>query len=250
MVASVPMKLIGVIWTPVGILIALASALVWGTVFALPVLPVPRGFRERYAIWAAVFFGHTTLRLGFLSRTDVCGRENIPFGSPYMVVSNHRSWVDPILHSCYGRAQGLSKAEIALLPVIGFYAYLTGAVFFDRKSPAARKRAFHEVLMLMHGGGAVHVFPEGTRTRDGAIRQNVHLRLVEACWGDGVPVVPAAVMHTERTMPVSPPIIVPFQRHSVHYLPPVMPADYPDGEAFARAVWDAVAAEVEVMKTQ
>jgi len=234
------MVLIYGLWTAVAALIAMSSAVLFGVLIATPLMLVPRGRRERYGVWAAVLFGHTTLRLGFLARPRVSGLENLPPESGYLVISNHRSWVDPVTHCAYARASGLAKQEIYWLPFIGYYAYAAGAVFFDRSSRAGRRRAFHEVMMLLNGGGNIYVFPEGTRSRDGKIREKVHLKLVEACWEDGVPVLPAAVMGTERVMPVKPPVVVPFQSYDVKYLPLVKPEDYPDAEAFAAAAWGRV----------
>jgi len=236
------------LWTLIAALIAVSAAVVFGVLIGTPLMVIPRGRRERYGVWAAVLFGHVTLRLAFLARPRVSGLENIPRDRSYLVISNHRSWVDPVTHCAYARASGLAKQQIYWLPFIGYYAYAAGAVFFDRSSKAGRRRAFHEVMMLLNGGGNLYIFPEGTRTRDGEIREKVHLKLVEACWEDGIPVLPAAVMNTERTMPLKPPVVVPFQSYDVKYLPLVMPEDYPDAEAFAAAAWGVVVAAVADLK--
>jgi len=233
------MALVYLVWGLIGGVLAVTFAAIAGTIIALPLVVIPRGRRERWSIYAGVVFGWLSLKLAFLLRLKVEGAERLP-PRPYLVVSNHRSWVDPVIHVVYALTQGLSKAEIAYLPVIGQYAYLTGAIYFSRKERAARRRAFHEALMLLHGGAGVFVFPEGTRTRDGNIREKVHLKLVEACFEEGIPVIPAAVMHTERALPVGVYGIVPFQRAYVRYLPPLRPEDHPDAESYAREAWRQV----------
>ncbi|MBK9368919.1 MAG: 1-acyl-sn-glycerol-3-phosphate acyltransferase, partial [Deltaproteobacteria bacterium] len=93
------------------------------------------------------------------------GRDHIPFGQPYMVVANHRSWVDVITLIWAARAEGLSKREVFFTPVMGVLGYLGGAVFFNRDHAEGRRRAKEECLFLLKQGVPLHIYPEGTRTR-------------------------------------------------------------------------------------
>ena len=103
-------------------------------------------------------------------------------------------------------------------------------------------------MYLLERGVPLHVYPEGTRTRDGEIREQVRLGLVMACWEAGVPCVPTALLGTEKTLPVKGFFLRPFQTLHIHFLTPVQPADYGSAQDFADAVWGRVRAEVDSMR--
>ena len=131
------MRLVPYLNALVGAVIAGAIA----TAFLIPALPfvvVPRGRRERYIWWTNTGASYGILRYALRAELDVVGREHIPFGQPYMVVANHRSWVDVITLIWAARAEGLSKREVFFTPVMGVLGYLGGAVFFNRDHEIGR----------------------------------------------------------------------------------------------------------------
>ncbi|MCO4744451.1 MAG: 1-acyl-sn-glycerol-3-phosphate acyltransferase [Proteobacteria bacterium] len=229
---------------------AIAAAFVCGTAIALPFAWMPRGKRERYTVWAAVVWSRVVLHGILFTRVDVTGRGNLPKDRGALVVANHRSWLDPLLLIAELRAVGLSKAEIFWLPIIGQYAWLCGAVFVDRKSPAKRTAAREEVMSLIRAGVRVGLFPEGTRSRDGEMREKVYLSLPKDCWEDGVPVLPCALYGTERTLPTSRRGAIPFQRCRMDIGEVMEPADYPSADAFAEAVWAQVTSRFEQLRSE
>lgn len=180
---------------------AIAVGFVVGTTTVLPFLPVPRGRRERYTIVGASWWARFVVQLVLWTRVRVIGGAHLTPGSGALLICNHRSWLDPLLLLGWTRSNGLSKRSILYLPVIGLYAHLAGAVFFDREDRAARAWARGEVRRLVRAGHRIQVFPEGTRSRDGRLRSKVFLRLVRDAWNDGIPVVPCAVERTEQVLP-------------------------------------------------
>ena len=131
--------------------------------------------------------------------------------------------------------------------ITGGTGYLGGALFFKRKSPAARRRVLKQALACMKAGQPLHVYPEGTRVGEGQ-RVRIHLGLVEACYSAGIPVMPTALMDTEiacgRDL-----FMRPFTKVRVSYLPLVEPSDFQDSEAFAKACWQNVLDEVEILRS-
>lgn len=228
---------------------SLAAFLV-GVPLATPFLVIPRGRRERFTIVAAVVWAHVVLRAVLFVRPVVTGAATLPGTTGALYLCNHRSWLDPVLMIAYTRSQGLSKALVFWLPFIGFYGWLTGAVFFNRRSPAQRMRARDEVMRLLRGGHRIHVFPEGTRTRDGRLNEKVYLTLVKDCFAAGLPVVPCAVMHTERAIPTNRPGAVPFRTCRLDVGTPMWPKDHADAEAFAQACWAAVVERVARLEAE
>ena len=224
------------------LLVAIPWGFLCGTFGVLPFVVVPRGRRERFTMVAARVWAWVVVHLLLLARPEVRGSPP-PSGRGVLYISNHRSWLDPLLLIAHGRAQGLSKMQIFWIPIIGFYGWLSGAVFFNRKSREQRARARQEVLELVRGGHRIFVFPEGTRTRDGELRSKVFLTIPKDCFEAGVEVLPCAVYGTEATLPPGSPQARPFQPSVIWFGEPLRPADYPDADAFALASW----AEVERM---
>jgi 1-acyl-sn-glycerol-3-phosphate acyltransferase len=97
-----------------------------------------------------------------------------------------------------------------------------------------------EALRLMRGGANLHLFPEGTRTRDGLLREKVYLRLVEACFDAGFDVVPACVWGTDRAIPAEGILVWPGQSVGIEVEAPLERWRFASGEEYARASWARV----------
>ena len=229
---------------------AIVAALISGMLIAVPFIPLRRGKRERFSVWCAVVWSHVVVRGFLLARPTVTGRGTLPSDRGALVVGNHRSWIDPLLMAGYLRAMGLSKKEIFYLPFIGLFAYLAGAVFVDRKSPERRKRARQEVMDLVRSGARVALFPEGTRTRDGELKDKVYLTLVRDCWEAEVLVLPVGFWGTERTLPATQAMAVPFQSCRMDIGAVMDPRGYESADAFAEAVWEDVRQRVARLRAE
>ncbi len=232
-------RYLGASWALVGAVITL----VWAglsSVLIVPFAVIPRGRRERYAIRGAQWFAWMTLRFSVFARIEAVGLEHLPREMGYLVVANHRSWIDVVLLQLYTRSNGVSKKEVKWIPFFGPNGYLSGAIFFDRSSRMARGRVVSDAQRLLKGGANLHVFPEGTRTRDGRLRDKVFLRLLETASEMGAPLVPAVVWGTERVVPAEGIYAMPFQSIGIEVGPPVprnpgeSPADH------AARVWGEV----------
>jgi 1-acyl-sn-glycerol-3-phosphate acyltransferase len=241
-------RLGGLLLAVTGYLIATAACALILLVIGPPLIFVPRGKRERYAIWSNVLVSKMVLHLLCGARVRAEGSSHIPKNTAYLVVANHRSWVDIPLVIATSRTQGISKLLVFFMPFVGQIGYLAGAVYFHRYRDSARKRALHSAMYLLERGVPMHVYPEGTRTRDGEIREEVRLGLVMACWEAGIPCVPAALLGTEKTLPVKGFFLRPFQTLHIHFLPPIEPSQYGTAIEFSEAAWGQVAAEVNAMR--
>lgn len=213
-------RIFGAFWAIAGLLVTL----VWAALSSFLILPfvvIPRGRREKYAIRGAQWFAWMVLRFSIFARIETHGLGNLPAQQGYLVVSNHRSWIDVVLLQFYTRSQGVSKKEVAWIPFFGPNGYLSGAIFFDRSSRMARGRVITDAQRLLGGGANLHVFPEGTRTRDGRLSTKVFLRLLETASEMGAPLVPAVVWGTEKVVPAEGIYAMPFQRIGIEVGPPV-----------------------------
>ncbi len=226
------------------LLAAMTLALTMGSVLVLPFTFLPRGRRERYTMPGAVRWAGLVVHQVLKVRVRRQGAADLREDEGALVLSNHRSWLDPLLLMHHLRSNGLSKKLIFWIPFVGLMGWLCGAVFFDRRDRHERARARQEVLRLVRAGHRIQVFPEGTRTREGRVGQRVYLNLAMDCWKEGIPVVCCAVWRTESVLPVGAFRAFPGQEVDLVVGPTLRPADYPDARSFADACWSAVVGNV------
>jgi len=103
-------------------------------------------------------------------------------------VSNHLSWLDPVVFLSLRPSGALAKAEVAAYPLIGSGARKAGLRFVDRDNLFSRAAALKTLRRDLRGGQSFLLFPEGTTTtgdlaplREGGLRMAYRL---------GIPVLP------------------------------------------------------------
>lgn len=125
--------------------------------------------------------------------------EHVPPDGPVILAANHASYLDPPLvgTACKRRLTYLAKQELFFFPFSAFLRYF-GAV------PVARgigdASALRTVIRVLREGGAVLLFPEGTRTPDGGL-QSVKAGLGLIAEQTGAAIVPTAIQGTYRALP-------------------------------------------------
>src|SRR6267154_2092903 len=129
--------------------------------------------------------------------------ERVPLQGPVILASNHASYVDPPLVGA-GLRRGinyLAREDLFRFPVVGWALRNWNAVPVDRDGGGAR--GLKAILDRLLAGGAIILFPEGTRSRDGRLqpaRSGIGLAVIKS----RAPVVPVRVFGTfeayNRTM--------------------------------------------------
>lgn len=237
-------RALGAAWAILGLLVTILFG-ASSSLFIWPFAVLPRGRRERWSAFGMQYFAWMTLYLVLWSRIDFRGREHLPKGGGYLVVSNHRSWVDVALLQLLTKSQGVSKKEVAYIPFFGLNGWLTGAIFFDRTSKTGRAKVVSEAVKLLSGGANLHVFPEGTRTRTGRLADKVYFRLLQTASEHGFALVPACVWGTEEAVPAEGIYAMPGRRVGLEVGPPVPRAEGQTPEEHAEATWAVVKAMAE-----
>lgn len=79
-----------------------------------------------------------------------------------LIVCNHRSYFDPIILLSQLIALPVGKAEVRNWPIIGYGAYLSGAIFLERRTKEGRIKARKDILDTLQKGYSVINYPEGT----------------------------------------------------------------------------------------
>ncbi|MBV8197738.1 MAG: 1-acyl-sn-glycerol-3-phosphate acyltransferase [Candidatus Eremiobacteraeota bacterium] len=137
---------------------------------------------------------NTTARM--LWRATATGTEHVPSTGPLIVACNHVSYLDPpVMGSfCPRRISYMAKRELFVIPILGPTIAALGAYAVDRHGSATA--AIKQSLRVLQAGGAVGIFPEGTRNRTGAVTPQTGVALL-ASLADA-PVVPVAICGSDR----------------------------------------------------
>jgi 1-acyl-sn-glycerol-3-phosphate acyltransferase len=146
------------------------------------------------------------LRTAF--RPWVTGEENIPRTGGVILASNHLSFIDsvflPLLidrrvtflaTSDYYTARGIRGWAIRN------FLKAAGMLPIDRSGGKASEASLRTGLGVLHRGEMLGIYPEGTRSPDGRLyrgRTGVARMVLEG----GVPVIPVAMIDTEKVMPI------------------------------------------------
>ena len=87
-----------------------------------------------------------------------------PPRAPFVLVSNHQSYIDILLLASRLDAVFVSKQEVASWPVIGVLCRLMGTLFIKRESRRDLTRVLEEMNQALAQGSGIVFFPEGTST--------------------------------------------------------------------------------------
>lgn len=87
--------------------------------------------------------------------------EGEPPSPPFLVVSNHLSYMDIPIYSSVIKTTFVSKKEVRHWPLIGFMAHTLGIIFIDRKRKRDVTRVNREISEQLNRYQGVVLFPEG-----------------------------------------------------------------------------------------
>jgi 1-acyl-sn-glycerol-3-phosphate acyltransferase len=145
--------------------------------------------------WAARLLLGMAIRAYFsLERT---GRRNIPKNGPVILAANHRSFLDPFIVGCCVRRPVYFVAKRELFDKRWQGWLLNGLGAFPIKRGESDEESMATARGVLERGGALVIFPEGTRIREGGLgrpKRGVGRLALET----GAPVVPIALMGTDR----------------------------------------------------
>jgi len=125
----------------------------------------------------------------------VYNAERVPTRGPVILASNHASFVDPPLVGAGLKRQinYLARENLFRFPLLGWILHQWQVVPVDREGGGAK--GLKMILDRLLAGGAIILFPEGTRTRDGKLqpaRSGIGLTVIKS----NAPVVPVRVFGT------------------------------------------------------
>jgi 1-acyl-sn-glycerol-3-phosphate acyltransferase len=213
---------------------------VWGVAHMLASLARLSGRPDRWI--ERVYFG-TLLKLAG-ARVVVEGWENVRPDRPYVIMPNHRSWMDvPALdRALAGRdIRWVGKKEIVLVPFLGWAFGLSRHIKIDRQNRDRGIRAIRRAARVGGGDVSIVIFPEGTRSETDRLlpfkKGGFHLAI-----DTGLEILPVAIAGTERIMRKRGWALRPGVAR-VTFRPPVAPP--PEGKAALPELMRAVRERIE-----
>lgn len=131
----------------------------------------------------------------FYFRWRVCNPERVPESGPVILACNHASFLDPPLVGAGLKRpiHYLARASLFRFPIAAALLRSWEVVPVDRDGGTGR--GLRAILDRLERGGAIILFPEGTRTLDGRLqpaRAGIGLVVVQSA----APVVPVRVFGT------------------------------------------------------
>jgi 1-acyl-sn-glycerol-3-phosphate acyltransferase len=223
-----------IILTPLGFLGLILSGVGLKKAMSLGMYKIAQG-------WARILILCTGCDL------TVSGRENIPLKEGVCFISNHGSIFDIVLHLAFiGRPFGfIAKKELAFIPFLNIWILLLGGLFIDRKNIRKAVTTINAGISRIKKGGAMIIFPEGTRSKGRGLLP-FRPGALKLATQSGAPIVPAAISGSydvfEKTGRIK---AVPIR---ISFAPPVSVRNIPAGERrsiLAEQIQGIIAAALE-----
>lgn len=189
---------------------AIRSALTWAAIGLLilaflPLMAVVRVFDRDPAHYATGrmmrILGSTITKVNPAWKVHRTG--NIPpnMRNPYVVVCNHQSTSDPpVVSTLPWEMKWVGKASLFKLPVAGWLMRLADDIPVERGDMRSRAAVLIKARSMLEKKCSVMLMPEGTRSKDGRVRQfqDGAFRLAIDM---GLPVLPIALDGTAAMLP-------------------------------------------------
>lgn len=187
------------------------------------------------------------------------GLEHVPRSGPVIFASSHQSLVDPVILVAALRrpVHFLGKVEFLDYPVVGrIFRGPLGPHFAVGRWEGQSDRnqaALDGARRLLESGGALGIYPEGSRAEGGGVGRG-HTGVARLALATGAPVVPVGVAGAEDMVANRGPVLRrwrPRARCQQHFGPPVDLGEW-QGRAEDPAAWreatDAIMAAIAQLK--
>jgi 1-acyl-sn-glycerol-3-phosphate acyltransferase len=141
-------------------------------------------------------------------RPRIEGLENVPKTGAVILASNHLSFIDSVVIPLLAgrKVAFLAKAEYwdGRKPhqrAVGAFLGALGHVPVRRGQGRAALASLDVATDVLKAGGAFGIYPEGTRSLDGRLHRG-HTGVAQLALTTGAPVLPMALIGTEKMQPV------------------------------------------------
>jgi 1-acyl-sn-glycerol-3-phosphate acyltransferase len=135
-------------------------------------------------------------------KVDVVGRANVIKHQSYIVVANHQSSFDIfVLWGFLGiDTRWVMKRELRKVPLFGLAGKLGGNIYIDRSDRKGAYESLKEAKKILVNGVSLIMLAEGTRSRDGNLREFKKGAFVMSI-DLGLPLLPVSIVDTKYILP-------------------------------------------------
>ncbi len=204
-----------ILWV-VGVLLFPIALLTW-----LVTLPFDRNLLVQHLFtcwWAALYI---YLHPGWRLRVE--GREKIPWSGPAIVVANHQSQIDALVaFALYRPFKPVAKSVMLWVPIFGWNMMMNRYITLARGERKSVARMAEDCRYWLRRGVPVMIYPEGTRSPDGEIKEFKNgaftLAVEENC-----PVIPVVIEGTRDALPKNSPLLGLRANLRARVLDPILP---------------------------
>lgn len=155
----------------------------------------------------------TSLLYWTVFRARSIGARNVPSSGPVIVAPNHFSYADHFFVASFLRRRVRFMAKSQLFKGVAGWVYSHGGVFPVRRGHRDEE-AFLTARTILANGGAITMYPEGGRSRTGALAERARPGIGRLALESGATVVPAAIHGSARVRNWRK---LDFPRVTVHY---------------------------------
>ena len=183
-------------------LFLILSAAVFTVVIGIPALIV--SVFDGSGQWASLFqkaWVFCLLRTnGIQVRAE--GLENLKEGGAFILLANHASLLDipGIVAATPLPVRFIAKKSLTWFPIFGWFMHAAGHVLIERESTPSAIKSLKKASQLMKKGISVIVFPEGTRSSDGEVKEFKRGAFLLAIQSQA-PIVPVSISGTYEMLP-------------------------------------------------
>ena len=180
------------------------------------------------------------------------GLEHVPADGPAIIAANHVSFFDSVALimairrpvSFVGKAEYLDSWKTRrLLPALGM-------IPVDRQSGRQAMSALQIAAGVLSRSGLFAIYPEGTRSRDGALAPG-HTGVAHIAVASGAPIIPTGIAGTAAIQPPDTRFPRPFRRAVVRFGRPIDPGGYRGGRRTRRRlITDDVMSAIQQLSGQ
>ena len=153
---------------------------------------------------------------------EVEGVERVPASGAVILASNHQAFCDSLFIPAVVPRQitFVAKAEYFEKRRTAWFFRAVGQIPMHRGGGEKSERSLDEALDLLRRGGALGIYPEGTRSPDERLHRGrtgvARLAIAARC-----PIVPVGVIGTREVQPIGARMMRPFKRVGVRFGEPL-----------------------------
>ena len=138
---------------------------------------------------------------GAWSPVHAKGFDSLDWDQPCVLMANHQSYMDvpAIVSVCPSPIRFVARKAVFTVPILGRAMKATGQISIDRSNQSQAIASLQAAAHKISDGRTVLVFPEGTRSRDGALqgfKKGGFMLAIDA----QVPIIPVGISGTRSVV--------------------------------------------------